>query len=617
MFAEEAPTPMMEPIVVTASRLPAPHSTTSANSTVITREEIEARQPRTIMDLLRQVPGLHVDQPGGRGGVSSVYLRGSDPNFVVVLIDGIKMNDPTNSRGGSFDFSTIDPESVARIEIIHGPLTSVYGSDALGGVIHIITSEGGKTPETQVTVKSGTKDDYYAGLNTQAVFGRAEGAFQFSVEDDGTLTSGSAFSSKNVHGNLRFSPVKLAWLNLVLRYNESRGERFPDDSGGPAFAVLRGRDLRDVSSWTAGLSLGRDFSPRWSQQGKVSFYQRNEDTVSPGVAPGARDPFGIPPNRSDNRFERLEVQWYSVFNPGNRWQFVVGANLQSEKGESQGALDFGGGPVPNRFKADREVVAGFFETGLEISENVNLEGGFRVDDPEGFDLQFSPRLGFSYGLESTKTTIKANWSKGFKLPSFFALGHPVVGNASLVPETSRSAEAGVTQKLFSSRLVLRGTYFTSRYYNLIDLQEGPPPILVNRSEVKTEGFEAGVVFQVNSFLTMDGHISYVKSEIEGSDEVLRNRPKWRGGLKTRVNVSGDFLAALDLLYVGRVHDSSIPTGDRRLDDYVRVDLAGLWRVSENWQFSGSLDNVFDADYDEALGFPAPGIRLYLGLRYSI
>jgi vitamin B12 transporter len=142
----------LEPMVVTGTVSPTPLSRTTASVTVLSQEQIAAQQAGSVIELLRQVPGLHIDQAGARGSVSSVYLRGGDPNFTVVLIDGIKVNDPTNSRGGAFDFSTLNTDAIERIEIVRGPLSAVYGSDAMSGVINIITRRGGPERGSDVEV---------------------------------------------------------------------------------------------------------------------------------------------------------------------------------------------------------------------------------------------------------------------------------------------------------------------------------------------------------------------------------------------------------------------------------------------------------------------------------
>ncbi len=153
----------LDPIVVTATAAPAPLSQTSASVAVITREQIEARQAVSVTDLLRNVAGLHIDQPGARGSVSSVYIRGGDPSFTLVLIDGVKVNDSTNNRGGSFDFSTLSTDHIERIEIVRGPLSVLYGSDAVSAVINIITRRGSAEPVISAEVAGG-RDAYVRTL---------------------------------------------------------------------------------------------------------------------------------------------------------------------------------------------------------------------------------------------------------------------------------------------------------------------------------------------------------------------------------------------------------------------------------------------------------------------
>ena len=147
----------LEPIVVTATVAPTPLGRTTAPVTVISREEIAAQQATSVTELLYQIPGVHIDQAGARGGISSIYVRGSDPNFTVVLIDGIKVNDPTNSREGSFDFSTLSTDNIERIEIVRGPLSAVYGSDL---DVHLHTIVVGAVLDASIPTGAGTLDAY-------------------------------------------------------------------------------------------------------------------------------------------------------------------------------------------------------------------------------------------------------------------------------------------------------------------------------------------------------------------------------------------------------------------------------------------------------------------------
>lgn len=612
--AEDGPPIELDGITVTASHIPSSVANKPASITIINRKTIEARQPESTISLLRNVPGLHIDQPGGRGSVSSLYLRGADPNFTVVLIDGIKVNDPTNSRGGSFDFSTLDPDSIERIEIVRGSLSSVYGSDAMAGVIHIVTRQGSSETKTSLNLSFGSDEYHRTGLGVRGSSGISDFALNISYADDGVPIEGSTFIGKNINSKVTLTPSNTTWFQLASHYSESQSESFPDESGGPMFAVLRDLDQRDTEEFTLGMSFNHDPSRMWQYTLKADFYNRGEEGTSPGIAPGARDPFGIPANSSNKTFSRKDVLLNTVFSPFRSTRLSLGIDMQFEKGESEGAVSFGGVPMPSRFELDRTIVGSFFEAEFTSENGMTLEGGLRIDDPDHFESEVSQRVGMLYRIHATKTTLKANWGKGFKLPSFFALGNPIVGNPDLIPETSRSFEAGIIQGLYSERMHLSGAYFQNRFFNLIDFFEGPPPQLINQSKVQTEGFEMEFSLRANDQLSIDSHLRYTKTDIIGSNEKLRNRPKWRGGFSSRWQVKKKVINSLGIFYVGKVHDSSIPTGDHILDDYIRTDIVTTWVLSKNWRSSLAIDNLFDVHYEEAVGFPAPGIRPRIAVR---
>jgi outer membrane cobalamin receptor len=597
----------LEPIVVSATRIPTPLAATPLSATIVTREEIEARLPLSTTDLLRQVPGLHIDQPGGRGSVSSVYIRGSDPNFTLVLIDGVRVNDPTNSRGGSFDFSTLDPRSIERIEVIRGPLSAAHGSDAMGGVINIVTRQGTPTPEVGAEAEGGQHGYYRTALEARGPLGPGTFALTAAYVDNGEPVEGSAFLGTSVNASVNLSPSETTWLRLTSRFAESHSEAFPDDSGGPDLAVRRDVDERDTQELSAAVEFGHRIVPGWEVSLKAGHTDRREDTSSPGVAPGLRDPAGIPPSENDTTFRRTSVVASTLIHVSDAVRVTVGGDAQFESGSSDSVLFPGGAPVPGRFALDRTITAPFLEAQYISPFGLTVEGGVRVDDPDDFDPEVSPRLGARYRIAATRTTFKANWGRGFKLPSLFALGHPIVGNPNLKPETSESVDVGMAQDLWGGRAILSATLFHSRFFDLIDLDEGPPPRLVNRSEVTARGIELGLDVRPTDTLGITAHLTYTDTDIKGTDQELRNRPEWRGGLQAGWRPKATLQVQLGILYVGEVPDSSIPTADRTLDDYVRVDVAATWAPHPNWRLSIAVDNLFDADYEEAVGFPAPGI----------
>ena len=603
----------LAPIVVTGTIAPTQLSRTSASVTVISREQIAAQEERSVTELLRQVPGLHIDQPGARASVSSVYLRGGDPNFTVVLIDGVKVNDPTNSRGGSFDFSTLSTDAIERIEIVRGPLSAVYGSDALSGAINIITRKGDPKPVRSVEVAGGRFGYVDALLQAQGMLKALDYAVSGSYLDNGEPVEDSGFESKAFYTNLGLSLSDAMQLRSVLRYADSDNKVFPDDSGGPQFAVLREVDKRDIQELTLGLTMTHEPMPWWQYRFQFGLYDHQEDVNSPGVAPGVRNPFGIPPNNTDSSFRRYELTVHHLFPVTNSLTFSLGAQAQFEDGTSIGSLTLGSSPIPTSFHLTREIWAPFLEAQVAPLPNFLLQGGVRIDLPEGFDTKVSPRAGVSYTIASTNTTLRGSWGKGFKLPSFFALSNPTVGNPNLIPETSQSVDAGVVQTLWHERLTVGATFFYNKFSDLVDFDERQNR-LVNRSRVITEGVEMSLQVQPWPALGVTSHLTYLATNLQGTDEQLRNRPRWRGGFTLGWRPLAALEVNLRALFVGKVPDSSIPTGDRNLDPYARIDLAATWTITSTWQLFLTVDNLFNAHYEEFIGFPAPGIIPRGGVR---
>lgn len=604
----------LEPVVVTGTFIPTPPAQNPASLTVITREEMEARQESSVTELLRHIPGLHIDQAGARGSVSSVYLRGGDPNYTVVLMDGIRVNDPTNSRGGSFDFSTLDADNIERIEIVRGPLSSVYGSDAMTGVIQIISLRGTDEPVSGLSVSGGRSGHFRTLVQTRSKIDRFDYSLSGSYLDHGEPVEGSGFVNRtfNANGGLLLSHT--SEIRSVLRYADSHLESFPDDSGGPTFAVFRDVDQRDANELTFGIEMTHRLLLHWDTRLDMGYYDRQEEIDSPGVAPGVRDPFGIPAHLSDNLYRRYDLSFRNLFRIGKGLRLTMGGEVQSEKGSSRGSLSVEGVPVPTSFDFERDLLAPFLEAQYTFSTGLLLQAGARLDVPEDLDSQLSSRFGISYKIPSTDTRLRASWGEGFKLPSFFSLSHPIVGNPGLVPEASRSADVAVIQPLWGEHVNMSATYFSNRFENAIDFEEGPPPLLVNRSEITTEGVEMAMDAKAGRDLDLSSHLTYVKTDIKGTQEELRNRPKWRGGFTAGWHPVPALVVHLGTFYVGSVLDSSIPTGDRTLDDYARVDLAMTWTANPAWQYFLAVDNVLNVPYEEAVGFPSPGITPRIGFR---
>ena len=604
----------LEKVVVTGTSIPVNITEFPSDITVIDHKYIESSHAHDVSELLKTVPGVFVDQAGGRGGVSSIYLRGADPNFTLILLDGIKLNDPNNSRGGSFDLSTLGTDNIERIEIVKGPQSAVYGSDAIAGVINIITFDGNSQQKSLVDVSAQTQGGYRLLTESRGRKSSVSYSLSASFVEDGEPTEGNRFKSPTFISNLGYSVDRLE-IKSVTRFSHIDSASFPDDSGGPEYAVLRETDERELNQFLTGIKINHLSGERWVNNVNLFLTHTEEDIDSPGVAPGIRDPFGIPANSSDSKYTRVEAEYLSIINIASANIISLGIDTQYEWGKSSGTL-FAIEDIPTNFKEERFTVSPLFELKLNLIRNTYIFAGGRLDYTDNFGTEFSPHIGILYNLQSTGTSISANWGEGFKLPSFFALGNPIVGNDELKPETSNSIDFKVSQRLFDDLFSLAATAFYNNFSNLIDFDEGPPPRLINRDKVVTKGFELKMKTKKVFNTVLSGNLSYIKSNIKNSSDILRNRPEWLANFTVIWTPKNYLEIFTNINYVGSYFDSSIPTGEVKIGDYLLVDAAVTVYIKENLKVYFKIENILDQEYQQVVGFDAPGIRPGAGIQWN-
>lgn len=611
--------PQAQPeIVVTGSRVATPPEDLGANVTVLSRPDFDVEKPRQIADLLRRAAGVHVDQVGGRGGTGSLYLRGADPNYTLVLIDGVRVNDPTNARGGSFDFSTLDVADIERVEIARGPYSAVYGGDALAGVVNIVTRRA-PPRETRASLDAmgGTHDAREIALAASGPV--AAGSWNLGVSDsrEGEVVRGNDFEGTRVSGGFDTAFGAASSLFVTGRYSETSRAGYPDDSGGFEYAAIRAPETREANEAVFGAGV----STRFGNAGftlQAGYFERDDHIDSPGVAPGVRDPFGVPPSVVDTRLERFSATLTGTQKFSEAFSIAYGVDWLREEGSSDGVLDFGGGfTMPTSFALTRSSWAPFAEARVATTFGLSLQAGVRVDEPEGHDSVTSPRLRVEYEFAGTGLSFAGAWGKAFKLPSLYALGHPIVGNPDLVPERGESYEFEVAQRLLDGRARWSATWFDGEFRNAIDFDAGPPPMLVNRDRVDTYGFELAGRIAVNEAWQLDASVTHSKSRIAATGASLRNRPEWRGGAGVHWRPLDAWRFSASVTHVGSSLDSSIPTGDLRLDAYTRIDVSASWQATPNFEAYLAIDNLTDRQYQQFVGQEVRGLLPRAGVRLSL
>jgi vitamin B12 transporter len=610
LAAEES----VENIVVTGTRTSNVLSEIPNTTTVIELTEIEARNDLSVADLLRNVSGIHVTQPSGQGGVARVFVRGGDLEMTMVLLDGVRVNDPNDSRGSAFDFSTINPSDIERIEIVRGPQSAVYGSNALAGVINVISKGRAEQLGVSLFAETGTDDFYRGAVDISGPIG-ADGGFSLRATtiDDGEPVTGTTFASDSISGRLSLGTGDSWDLQLFGGYTDSNGTAFPEDSGGADLAVLRTTDTRSSEGLRLGTNGSVALSEKWRLNVLASWYDHDASFVSPGVAPGVRPP--VPPNGADSNLKRIDAAVNAVVEFSDKFTATFGVDYYDEDGISDGFVEFAPGfSVPAGFEFSRSVAGGFGEVHYKTDAGPTFLASVRRDDPNEERGDTTSKLGLVHDFRNGQTTIRANWGQGFSLPGFFALASPLVGNPNLRSETSESYDLGVTHWSADKRIGVTLTLFHNEFTDLIDF-DGATFSMVNRDRLDTEGIEMQLDYSASDQFSLHVQATYMDLEFQNTTTPVLHRPEWRGGVSMRWAPTDKWLLDASWLNVGETHGSSIPTGDMVLGAYDRVDVTATFKPSSSLSVLLSVDNLLDQDYQEAIGFPSPGSRARLGIRY--
>jgi vitamin B12 transporter len=588
-----------EELIVTGSYSPVTNEQLASSVSILNKDELLQLSNHSLVDALRQVPSLWVEEQGGPGGITSIALRGAEANHTLVLLDGVQLNDPTNTRGGAFDLNGINIESIERIEIIRGAQSSVYGSDALAGVIHIITKAPGENTN-QINGTLGTDDYSSVGFNTSGSLDKLGYAFSLQGKDAGEPVEGSTAKNTEFTSRLNWQQDIHA-LNFSYRYFDGERTSFPEQSGGPEYAVSRDLDRSDYKDQSAALSWTAQVNSGWKSKLSANWYQRDEDTWSPGISPF----YEVPVNSSIIDFNRTQFSWVNTLGDQQKLWANIGIETKNEDGDSQGYL-VSPDVYPNNFALERQIDSAFINVNTYATEDWLIQASIRRDDAEGFDANDSSQIGTKYTLNDN-WNLFANWGEGFKLPSFFALGHVLVGNEDLLPETATTWDTGF--EFQKNTLNFRVSYFDHNYRNLIDF-DSETFKNVNRSRVETSGVESEVNWQALENLAIRLHGTYTDIDMLSSDNHLLGRPQFTYGTAVNYAFNQDWSFNIQYLRVDDRFAVSRYTGtdvEETLNAYNRFDANINWQLNAQTRFGLSVENLADEDYYTDIGFPAAGV----------
>ncbi len=617
--AEKEESPDMKEVVVTANRIETPIKKVGGSISVITADDIKEKKQFTVAELLKTLPGVDVVRAGGSGGITSVFLRGANPEHTLVIVDGIEVNNPM-SNARTFNFADLTPDNIERIEVMRGPQTTLYGSDALGGVIQIITKKGEGAPTAQAQVEVGSYDTYREAASTQGSvdflkyslgFSRLDRSGMSAVDNPAGGTENDKY--EDTAGSVRLDAElnDIVGFGLTGRITNSHAGIDDGPGSGDDDPNRRFNSTQYSTRGTTSLNL---FDDVLKQVYGISYASTtfSDDDDADEFHP-------IESLRSEFRGQLLKVDLQNTIQIAEDNALVFGFETEEEKGSSSLKSDGEFGPFESEFLGKSVRTNGMYgQFALEPVEDFDIAIGGRYDDNSRFGTKETWRVSPSYYVEHTGTRFKSSAGTGYKAPSLYQL-FSEFGREDLRPERSFGIDAGFEQEFLDKDLVIGATYFRNRFKDLISFDPSSF-IFENIAEATTQGFESFVQVEPIDEVTLKLNYTFTEADDDTNNTRLLRRAKHRAVFDLAVRPCEKLQTNLNVLVVGNREDndfSAFPAERVRLGGYTVVNLAAEYELHKHVNIFAHADNLFDKDYQEVFGFNTPSATFYGGLKFGL
>lgn len=640
-------------VVVTAETEPVLQVQSTAPTDVITREVITQRQTVSIPDLLQFSPGVALSRTGPNGGTSSLFLNGGNSNFTKVLVDGTPINPP----GGAVDFSLLTTDNIDKVEIVRGAESAIYGSDAVSGVVQLFSHRGTtRIPAASLFAEGGGFSSGRGGADFSGLLGKfdyAGAAAYFTTDGQGP---NDAFVNRTFSGNIGYSFSEANQLHLSLRNNTS-------DAGIPGLTAFTPPSLYqgyDQQLFSANARWDFSTGSHWRHQimGMESYTRQHSFNTNQSFY--ATDPNAFCPQTNPKAVATTEFCNYP-------YDDLVKYNNAGVLAQTSYVLRNFGATLGYQYEVENGYVssvqpghvrrnnqAGFLDFRYSPFSRVSVNLGVRAEDNQNFGTRVVPRVGASLALRCGHgffgdTRYRIFYGEGIKEPRFDQLYSDQfgdIGNPSLKPEASKNWSTGIEQKLANDRVKVIAEYFSNRFYNIVSFAycsalpppstgntcgislPGAPPnfgYYFNTDLARARGTTMGVEARAKKWLFVTGNYTYDDSLIlkspNASDPSLipGNRLARRPLNSGSVTFTGTF-RRFNVSFVGyftgqRTDSDFLGLGYTRNPGYARFDLAGNYNLTHGLAFTARATNIFNKQYQDALGYPALGRDYRFGLRY--
>ena len=581
----------LDTVIVEGSRLNQAATEVGSSVTIITAEDIDELGFDFAIDAVAAAPGVTVNSNGAFGGVASVRIRGASSEQTLVLIDGVAVND-TSSPGGGFNFARLDTENIERIEVLKGPQSTLWGTDAIGGVVSIIT----KRPEEGL---GGSAFAEYGSFNTfrgGASVGNATETGDFRLAITGTSSDGISKADEN-NGNTEDDAYEALTLSAKGGLNLGGDLRLAADvlwtdaeaefdsfSGQAQGSVADGDEVSETEELSANVSLtGSLFDDRLENLVLIGYSDITRENISNGA-----------PSFSAEG-DRVLYRYQGTLNINDQNTLAFGAEREETAARGE----------------DISIDGLFALYEFKPNEKVTLTGGLRMDDHERFGSETTGRVAAAYN-PTDSLTLRASWGQGFKAPTIFQTTFFCCGatapNADLQAETSEAFDIGLDWRSPDGKAEAGITYFDQDTENQITFSFAVGGY-ENIAEVASQGVELYGLYRLTDWLTVSADYAYIDAE-NGDGEPLVRLPEHSGDLTVSLDPDGPLSGAVLLRYNGEEQNTNGTT----LDSWTRVDVTGSYDLNESVELFGRIENLFDEEYQQILGYGTPDLSGYLGIR---
>jgi vitamin B12 transporter len=594
----------LDPVVVTATMVATPQEQLGATVTVVTGDEITQYNYDRIEDVFRQVPGVQVQTTGSPGKATSLSIRGGGSQRSIVLIDGLRTASPTL---GSTDIAEITIDSIDRIEIVRGPQSTLYGADAITGVVNIITKKGQGAPSASVWVEAGNYKTFREQVNVQGAFG----GFNFNVTGSQFNTGGNLphddSGQSAVSARIGYDFPWKGELSLTGRYSYLNLE-LPIFSTVPAPTVFDPNATNQLETGLYNVKYSQPIFDWWNIAASFGQYFNNSnfrDTPPPGD-------FTTISKINTSRIQGDVLSTFTI----PKWNTLsLGWEYRSESGTGNTT-----GSFPTTFTETLNTLAFFGQDELSLFDRLFLGGGLRWEDNNQFGTSLTGRASAALVIKETGSKLRFAWGQGFRAPTINDLFFPGFSNPDLKPERSTSWEIGADQRLWRDRIRFGATYFKQNFTDLIQFVFDPTTFLSipeNVGRARIQGGEVYASFDPFDWIGLYVNYTYLDAKDLDTNQELIRVP--RNTVNTGVTVTP--FSRLTLFMQANVVSSQLESdfaghnpGHYRIDTGGTFVLLGQTGRLNRLELTLRIQNLTNQSYTEVLGFPAPGINALAGLR---